>query len=161
MMGEASRGDLNDYLPRFGKMGEKIARSYFRQLVEALQGLSEQQPPLLHPSLQPSSVLIANDGQLRLCGWSEVSSRSGEERIREGVFSCGEILVCMLTTAMPFYKKNSPTDTYYKFLSQEHIHKFWQEMQKKIQKTDKKFSFSPEVKDLLEGIFLKKMNKFS
>ena len=67
---EAKRGDLNDYLPRFGKMVEKMARSYFRQLVEALQGLSEQQPPLLHPNLQATSVLIANDGQLRICGWS-------------------------------------------------------------------------------------------
>ena len=55
----------------------------------------------------------------------------------------------MLTSSMPFYKKTSPTDTYYKFLSPEHIHKFWQELQKKVLKMDKKFSFSPEAKDLL------------
>lgn len=61
---------------------------------------------------------------------------------------------------MPFYKKNSPTDAYFKFLSQDHIHKFWQELQKKMTKLDKKFAFSSEVKDLLEAIFLKKFTKF-
>ena len=40
VMAEAGRGDLNDYLPRYGKMGEKMARTYFRQLVEALQEFS-------------------------------------------------------------------------------------------------------------------------
>ncbi len=51
-------------------MEEKVARSFFRQLVEALQALSELQPPLIHPNLQPSSVLIGDDGVVRVCGWS-------------------------------------------------------------------------------------------
>jgi hypothetical protein len=63
-------------------MAEKMARTYFRQLVEALQTLAELHPPLFHPNLLASSVLLGEDGQLRLCGWSEVSAKSGEERAR-------------------------------------------------------------------------------
>lgn len=33
VMKEATRGDLNDYLPRFGRMSEKMARTYFKQIV--------------------------------------------------------------------------------------------------------------------------------
>lgn len=162
VMAEARRGDLNDYLPRYGKMEEKVARSFFRQLVDALQGLAELQPPLLHPNLQAASVLLGDDGHVRVCGWSEAGGRAAEEeRAREAVFACGEVLVCMLTAFMPFYKKHSPTDTYFKFLSPEHIHKFWQELQRKVQKTDKKFAFSPEVRNLIEGIFLKKLTSLS
>jgi hypothetical protein len=161
VLAEATRGDLNDYLPRYGKMGEKMARSYFRQLVEGLQALSELQPPLVHPNLLASNLLLTGEAQLKLCGWSEVSCKSEEERLRECVFACGEILVCLLTSFMPFYKKDSPTDTYFKFLTADHIHKFWQELQKKMQRTDKKFAFSSEVKDLIEGVFLKKTTKLS
>jgi hypothetical protein len=72
-----------------------------------------------------------------------VGSRTGEELVREGVFACGELLVCMLTAFPPFYKKYSPTDTYFKFLSPEHIYKFWQELHKKVARSDKHFAFSP------------------
>lgn len=62
---------------------------------------------------------------------------------------------------MPFYKKNSATDTYYKFLTQSQIHKFWQEVQKRMSKIDKQFAFSTDIKDLIEGIFLKRITSFS
>lgn len=159
-MREATRGDLNDYLPRYGRMGEKMARTYFKDLVESLHSLAEFKPALIHPNLLASNLLLTEEGQLRICGWSEVSPKSEAERLKESVFSCGEILICLLTSFMPFYKKNSPTDAYFKFLSQDHIGKFWQEMQKKMTKIDKKFAFSSEVKDLLEAIFLKKFTKF-
>lgn len=138
-----------------------MARTYFRQLVEALHSLAELQPPLIHPNLLASNLLLTEEAQLKLCGWSEINSKSEDERLKETIFACGEILICLLTSFMPFYKKYSPTDTYFKFLTPEHIHKFWQELQKKIQKLDKKFSFSTEVRDLIEGIFLKKFTKFS
>jgi serine/threonine protein kinase len=70
VVAEASRGDLNDYLPKYGRMEEKVARSFFRQLVEALQALGELQPPLLHPNLLASSLLLGDDGAVRVCGWS-------------------------------------------------------------------------------------------
>ncbi len=69
--------------------------------------------------------------------------------------------MCLLTAFPPFYKKYSPTDTYFKFLSPEHIHKFWQELQKKVARSDKHFAFSSDVRDLLEAIFLRKYTTFS
>ena len=61
---------------------------------------------------------------------------------------------------MPFYKKYSSSDAFYKFIHPEHIHKFWQELQKRMNRIDKTFVFSPELKKLVEGIFLKKIKTF-
>jgi hypothetical protein len=61
---------------------------------------------------------------------------------------------------MPFYKRYSSTDAFFKFISEEHIHKFWQELLKRMVKIDKKFTFSSQLKKLVEGIFLKKITTF-
>jgi len=66
----------------------------------------------------------------------------------------------MLTSFMPFYKKYSTTDAFFKFISSEHIHKFWQELQKRMARVDKKFIFSAELKKMIENIFLKKIHTF-
>jgi hypothetical protein len=66
----------------------------------------------------------------------------------------------MVTSFMPFYKKYSNTDAFFKFISEEHIHKFWQELQKRMMRFDKSFKFSNELKKLIEGILLKKIKKF-
>jgi serine/threonine protein kinase len=55
---EAIRGDLNDYLPRFGRMTEKMARTYFRQLVDGLSSAARLKPAIYHPNLQASSILL-------------------------------------------------------------------------------------------------------
>ncbi len=70
VMKEAVRGDLNDYLPRYGRMNEKIARTYFKQLIEALNHLSNQKPTIIHPNLLASSLLLTEEAELKICGWS-------------------------------------------------------------------------------------------
>lgn len=72
---EATRGDLNDYLPRFGRMTEKMARTYFRELIEGLSAAAKLKPAIIHPNLQASSVLLSSSGQLYICGWSEISTK--------------------------------------------------------------------------------------
>ena len=123
---EATRGDLNDYLPKFGRMNEKMARTFFRQLINGLTEASKLKPAVIHPNLQASSILLDASGQLYICGWSEISSKDEQNKLSESVFSCGEILFCMMTSFMPFYKKYSNTDAFFKFISPEQIHKFWQ-----------------------------------
>lgn len=61
---------------------------------------------------------------------------------------------------MPFYKKYSVTDEFYKFITPEHIHKFWEQMIKSMSRVDKKFKFNPSFKTLVEKIFLKKIKTF-
>ena len=55
---EATRGDLNDYLPQFGRMTEKMTRTYFRQLVDGLSIAAKMKPAIIHSNLQPSSLLL-------------------------------------------------------------------------------------------------------
>ena len=55
---EATRGDLNDYIPRFGRMTEKMARTYFKQLVEGIAAAAQLDPAIHHPNLQASSILL-------------------------------------------------------------------------------------------------------
>jgi len=61
---------------------------------------------------------------------------------------------------MPFYKKYSVTDEFYKLITQEHIHKFWEQLLKSMGRVDKKFKFSAQFKTLIEKIFLKKIKTF-
>jgi serine/threonine protein kinase len=72
---EAVRGDLNDYLPRFGKLTEKAARTLFLQLVQGLSNASKSKPAILHPNLQATSILLDENGQLYICGWSELTTK--------------------------------------------------------------------------------------
>jgi hypothetical protein len=62
---------------------------------------------------------------------------------------------------MPFYKKDSPTDTFFKFITAESIHKFWTNIEKRMGKVDKKFKLSSDFKNLIEDIFLKRINSFA
>ena len=142
-------------------MTEKMARTLFRQLLEGLESGIKLKPAIVHPNLQASSILLDENARLYICGWSEISTKEHLAGLQESIFSCGEILFCMLTSFMPFYKKYSSTDIFFKFIASEQPNKFWQEIQKKMIKTDKNFSFSPEVKRLLENIFLKKITSFS
>jgi hypothetical protein len=59
-----------------------MARTYFKELVESLQALSELKPPLVHPNLLASNLLLTDEGRLQVCGWSEISSRGEEERLK-------------------------------------------------------------------------------
>ena len=93
-----------------------MARTYFRQLIEALSAASRLQPAIIHPNLQASSILLDESGRLYICGWSEISAKEMQVRLWECIFSCGEILMCMVLSFMPFYRKYSATDTYYKFI---------------------------------------------
>ena len=69
-MKEATRSDLNDYIPKFGRMNEKMARSYFKQMIEGLSYAAQLKPAIIHPNLQASSILLDENGQLYICGWS-------------------------------------------------------------------------------------------
>ena len=50
---------------------------------------------------------------------------------------------------MPFYKKYSATDEFYKFITPENIHKFWEQLQKSMYRFDKSFKFQPLFKALI------------
>ena len=65
-----------------------------------------------------------------------------------------------MTSFMPFYKKYSLTDEFYKFITPEHIHKFWEQLLKSMNRVDKNFKFQPLFKMLVEKIFLKKITTF-
>lgn len=48
---------------RGGILPERIVAEYGRQLCEALQVLSSQQPPLIHGSINPETVMVSPDGK--------------------------------------------------------------------------------------------------
>lgn len=62
---------------------------------------------------------------------------------------------------MPFYKKDSPTDTFFKFITVESIHKFWNNLEKRMGKVDKTFKLSSDFKNLIEDIFFKRVASFA
>jgi hypothetical protein len=60
----------------------------------------------------------------------------------------------MLTFKSVFRSKESKTDTYAKFLTEQLIHKLWEQLEKTIKKTVKNFAFSNNLRELLQDCFL-------
>ena len=66
----------------------------------------------------------------------------------------------MLTSYMPFYKKNSNTDPLFKFLKPTHIEKFWINLIKRVVNIQKDFTLSTEAKELIQNVFLGQWGTF-
>lgn len=62
----------------------------------------------------------------------------------------------MLTSRKLFTSSSLKNDTYGKFLSESHIHRLWEQLEKTCSKI-KNFSLSNEVKQLVSALFLSKL----
>lgn len=56
--------------------------------------------------------------------------------------------------------RDSRSDPFAKFLSDKHIHKFWEQIEKVVKKLRKGFGFSEEAKELVSGLLLGKVDSF-
>ncbi|XP_010423995.1 PREDICTED: CBL-interacting serine/threonine-protein kinase 15-like [Camelina sativa] len=143
-----------------GKLSENVARSYFQQLVRAVNYCHSR--GVCHRDLKPENLLLDEDGSLKVsdfglsaladsrrqdgllhttCGTPayvapEVISRKGYDGFKADVWSCGVILFVLLAGYLPFRDSNL------------------MELYKKIGKAEVKFPnwFAPGAKRLLKRI---------
>lgn len=79
---------------------------------------------MVHPNLTAGNLLIGDNLNLMLCGWSD-SCQSAKSAIRTMSFRIGELIMFMMTCRNLFMRPSSKNDEYGKFLSEGRIHKLW------------------------------------
>lgn len=122
----AQVGTLYDLLYGCGILDEKYARFYFKKLIEAVQHIHELN--IFHRDIKPLNILIQNDddivkiadfghsiepGEPELPGKVfgtpgyqalDVNNPEGYEMAPLDVFSCGVVLIALLTGCEPFFR---------------------------------------------------------
>lgn len=154
---ELPGGDLLEYLRWNGGLSEGAARFFTGQVVEALayahaKGIS-------HPNLLAENVLMTAERRIVLAGWSN-STESPEPTLESLLFALGELIINLCTARRPFVCRDLRSDPFAKFLSDKHIHKFWEQIEKVVKKIRKGFFFSEEAKDLVSNLLLGKVDSF-
>jgi 5'-AMP-activated protein kinase catalytic alpha subunit len=119
----ADHGHLGDIIAQQGALSEKVARTYFRQIIEAIDYMHSQ--GAIHRDLKPENILIDSEGKLKVAdfGLSIMMEGSGLLRSKCGtpnyvapevlmndqyegppvdVWAAGVILFEMLTSRLPF-----------------------------------------------------------
>ncbi|KAG8056775.1 hypothetical protein GUJ93_ZPchr0002g26142 [Zizania palustris] len=123
-------GELFHRIARHGRVGEDVARRYFRQLVSAVDFCHSR--GVYHRDLKPENLLLDEAGNLKVadfgfsaladhaspdgllhtaCGTPayvapEVLSGKGYEGAKADLWSCGVILYVLLVGALPFQDDN-------------------------------------------------------
>jgi hypothetical protein len=70
------------------------------------------------------------------------------------------LAISICTSRKPFISKDSKSDPFAKFLSEKHINKLWEQIEKIVKRNDKNFSFSNEMKSIITDVLLGKVNNF-
>lgn len=162
----APGGDLYDILFYSGKLDEKLARTYYIQLLEGLDAIHKA--GITHRDLKANNVLLdhkfrlkitdfglshifegedLNTNRMKTC-WVGTKGYQAPELILNrpytnkcDVFSTGVVLFTLLTGHQPF-KRAAANDPWYKCIAAKKYYKFW--------KSHSKDQLSENVKNILE-----------
>jgi serine/threonine protein kinase len=155
IMDYINRGELFDYIILNKKLYTKVARYYFRQLIEILEELDNK--GICHRDIKVDNLLLDRDYNLKLidfefstsskdengqyitlknvCGTSNymapeffVRNRIEYRGDHVDIFSVGVVLFIMLTGSFPF-KTAESCDRYYKYIYHREFCKFWESKQ--------------------------------
>lgn len=162
----APGGDLYDILFYSGKLDEKLARTYYIQLLEGLDAI--HQAGITHRDLKANNVLLDHKFRLKITDFGLSHIFDGEDlstnRMKTcwvgtkgyqapelilnrpytnkcDVFSTGVVLFTLLTGHQPF-KRAAANDPWYKCIAAKKYYKFW--------KSHSKDKLSDNVKNILE-----------
>ncbi len=166
LMDKARHGNLIDVICLAGAMNERIARFYFKQMVEAVKFMHESD--YAHRNLKLNNMLLDEDCNLVVTGFryakrisSAVSKENDESLYRrsamspqslqskkcnpvmDDLFALGYVLFTMLYKREPF-EAAEPKNSKYRYIFDHKLEDFW-----------KIFAFvptSPEAKDLISSM---------
>lgn len=158
----APNGEACDLICRKGKLPQKAAIYYFRQLLEALAYIHSN--GFAHRDIKPENLLFDAEWDLKLIDFAfavktsekqtsivgtpgylapEMYSNQGYEPVKIDIFAAGVVLFIMVCGAPPF-NDTKPSDPHYKAFSKSPAH-FW----KYHSRDDKKALFTPDFVDIM------------
>jgi len=163
----ADGGELFEFLSYTGSFDEKIARTYFKQLIDGLDYCHTQ--GVSHRDLKPENLLLDSNFILKLadfgfssvfniagsrlmyteCGTPaymapEMFNSKGYDPVVADIWACGVILFIMLAGFPPFQKPNM-SDWWFNKLNTGKTNLFWQAHSRSA-------NFSDSTKDLINKI---------
>lgn len=168
----ARGGDLLLLLERVKFVPEKLARTYFHQIIEVLEYLHQKK--IAHGDIKPENLMLDSNFCIKLADFGSASkltsnsfqvSEAGttkyfpperyQERNYDGasadIFAAAIVLFCLVCGQMPF-SKAVRTDYLYYLISNGKVDLFWMAHQEIAEKRRIHINPSPEFKDLLAGL---------
>lgn len=167
----ASNSTLLNLLSSFDALTEIHARTYFHQLINAIEYLHDKN--IAHRDIKPENILLDEKFCIKLADFghsldlakSNCTTRAGTsqyfapEMLANGdfnpkkadLFAAGIILFCMIAGSMPF-NEAAPEDRLYKKLIQGNAEEFWS-FHEQVCCGSSERVFGAELRDLLEKMF--------
>uniref|UniRef100_A0A7S2UW55 non-specific serine/threonine protein kinase n=1 Tax=Fibrocapsa japonica TaxID=94617 RepID=A0A7S2UW55_9STRA len=161
----ASNGELFDYLMHTGPFSEAVARTYFSQMISALEECHRQ--GIAHRDIKPENLFLDDSFQLKVADFglsamtdhllkTECGTRSymapeilGNQRYdgkKADIWSAGVVLFIMMTGHPPF-QIALPQDWWFNEIQHRRHERFWQAH---LRTTP---NFPPEAQSFLNTIF--------
>lgn len=160
----AKGGCLFDFISSTGAFSEKIARYYFKQLLEGLDYCHRK--GVAHRDLKPENVLLDENYQVKIADFGFAAPVEGRDKNgflytklgtsqymapeilkdqpyigrQVDLFAAGIILFILVAQHPPFTTAEATRDAYYKCLASNRADLFWKAHCKKKPNTDEFFS---------------------
>ena len=142
----APKGDLLKLVNAFRRFPDIVTKSYFHQLVEALEYLHAK--GIAHGDIKPENILVDETFNLKLADFGSAAKFSKgdlsteitgsylyfspEKHLEESydpfeadIFAPGVVLFIMVSGSLPF-ESATKDDELYKFIIEENFEEFWQ-----------------------------------
>ena len=168
----ARGGDLFLLVQRVKAVTEKLARTYFHQLVEILEYL--QQEKVVHGDIKLENLMLDANFCLKLTDFGCATHDFTEKRLLSSggtsrylpperhqqkayngasgdIFAAGVVLFCLVCGEMPFSRAQE-SDYFYYLLAKGKHDVFWKAHEEMAVKRGLKVSPSAEFKELINGI---------
>lgn len=164
----APNSDLLSLLAEHGPLPEVLARTYFHQMVDAIEYLHTR--GVCHLDIKPDNILLDENYCIKLADFG-LALQLGEKRCLKGIagttlylspemhldlkydgyqadlFALGITLFTMVSGILPF-RSAKQEDSLYRFIAKQDFDSFW----KKHEGLRKGNFYSPSFKDLIQGM---------
>eukprot|EP00331_Platyophrya_macrostoma_P021309 CAMPEP_0176446174 /NCGR_PEP_ID=MMETSP0127-20121128/24160_1 /TAXON_ID=938130 /ORGANISM="Platyophrya macrostoma, Strain WH" /LENGTH=332 /DNA_ID=CAMNT_0017832141 /DNA_START=45 /DNA_END=1044 /DNA_ORIENTATION=+ len=163
-------GDLLALVQKFNRLPEIIARSYFLQLLDALEYIHGQE--ICHLDIKPDNILIDENYCLKLADFGaalkiskdsmvkgtagtttyhapEIHANKSYSTYQADLFALGITLFTMVSGSMPFVAAKE-SDPVYSLIAEEKYDEFW-DLHEEI--SGHSIKFSKSFRDLIEAMF--------
>lgn len=166
-------GDLCDLIQSTGPLPDRLSRTYFHQIVGAIEHMHSQK--VVHGNIRPENILVDKDFHLKIIDFGcimssivrkpfkifieetnyhppEVYFGFVRKRVDLDVFAMGMMLFIICVGHMPFSAAH-PEDPLYRLIMQGKFRRFWSIHENLLDQAECQTELNHDLKKLLQRIF--------